>query len=197
LCHQDPRDRLSAMADGVRRKTCRRYDVAGHAHYLTFSCFQRRPLLADDQARRCLLAALESARLKHPFDLWAYVIMSEHVHAVILPHPGSRISEILQAIKQPVAQTAARRERQRHRAHPTGGAEHSRRFWLPGGGYDRNVWSDVEAHEKIGYVHANPVRRGLVAFAEDWPWSSARAWSEGVDEPIRVDLDSVPPAPLR
>jgi putative transposase len=26
----------------------------------------------------------------------------------------------------------------------------------------------------IEYIHANPVRRGLVARAEDWQWSSAR-----------------------
>jgi len=28
----------------------------------------------------------------------------------------------------------------------------------------------------IDYIHANPVRRGLVAMATDWTWSSARFW---------------------
>jgi hypothetical protein len=51
--------------------------------------------------------------------------------------------------------------------------------------------SDV--YEKIEYVHANPVRRGLVSKAEDWPWSNCRAWQSGADEPISLDHNSLPP----
>ncbi len=42
----------------------------------------------------------------------------------------------------------------------------------------------------IDYIHANPVRRGLVARPEEWTWSSCRAWT--YDEPgwIRVDKES-------
>lgn len=47
-------------------------------------------------------------------------------------------------------------------------------FWQRGGGYDRNVRGEDALREKIGYIHANPVRRGLVERAEDWVWSSAR-----------------------
>lgn len=50
------------------------------------------------------------------------------------------------------------------------------RFWLRGGGYDRNVFSAKEIEEKIAYIHANPVRRGLVERPEDWVWSSVRWW---------------------
>jgi putative transposase len=50
-------------------------------------------------------------------------------------------------------------------------------FWLGGGGYDRNIISDRELHEKFQYIHNNPVERGLVARPEDWAWSSAR-WYE-------------------
>jgi hypothetical protein len=30
----------------------------------------------------------------------------------------------------------------------------------------------------IDYIHANPMRRGLVASAEDWQWSGARWYAE-------------------
>ncbi|MCA9235524.1 MAG: hypothetical protein KDA44_08625 [Planctomycetales bacterium] len=64
---------------------------------------------------------------------------------------------------------------------------------LPGcGGYDRNLRSVRDVHEKIRYVHENPVRRGLVATAVDWPWSSARAGATGGDEPLPIDRRSVP-----
>jgi putative transposase len=38
----------------------------------------------------------------------------------------------------------------------------------------------------IDYIHANPVRRGLVTRAEDWEWSSAR-WYAGL-LPVRLEM---------
>ncbi|NIA21881.1 MAG: hypothetical protein GWP05_07965 [Anaerolineaceae bacterium] len=37
------------------------------------------------------------------FDLWAWVIMPEHVHVLVLPRPGITVSRILSGIKQPVS----------------------------------------------------------------------------------------------
>ena len=51
------------------------------------------------------------------------------------------------------------------------------RFWQRGGGYDRNIYSDTEFNEKIGYIHMNPVRAGLVRAPLEWAWISARRWS--------------------
>ena len=39
----------------------------------------------------------------------------------------------------------------------------------------------------IDYIHANPVRRGLVGRAEDWKWSSAR-WYAGL-RPVKLEMD--------
>jgi putative transposase len=41
----------------------------------------------------------------------------------------------------------------------------------------------------IEYLHAHPVRRGLVAKAEDWEWSSAR-WYTGM-RPAPIEMDSM------
>lgn len=38
--------------------------------------------------------------------------------------------------------------------------------------YDFNVWSHKKRREKLDYLHFNPVKRGLVRHARDWPWSS-------------------------
>src|SRR5207245_2228878 len=40
------------------------------------------------------------------------------------------------------------------------------RFWQPGGGYDRNITSTEALRAAIDYIHANPVRCGLVARAQ-------------------------------
>jgi len=72
---------------------------------------------------------------------------------------------------------------------PTGRTEH--RFWQRGGGYDRNFTSLRAVRRVVDYIHRNPVRRGLVDSAADWPWSSAGWHEECKDEPMAMD-DSLP-----
>ena len=62
------------------RKRCKRYDIDGDAHCLTFSCFRRLALLSRERSCRWLLDALQLGLKQGQFDLWAYVIMPEHVH---------------------------------------------------------------------------------------------------------------------
>ena len=45
--------------------------------------------------------------------------------------------------------------------------------------YDGNVYGEKVRSEVIRYMHRNPVVRGLVAKAEDWPWSSFRQDANG------------------
>ena len=61
------------------------------------------------------------------------------------------------------------------------------RFWQPGGGFDHNVFREKTLPAIIEYIHANPVRRGLVAQPTDWAWSSARFWEGSADVPLRMD----------
>lgn len=179
------------------RKTCKRYDIPGNVHFITFSCFRRLPLLAKDRSRGWLLDAIALGRAKHQFHLWAYVIMPEHAHLVIWPQ-GARISAVLTTIKQSTSKTAINWLQENSPEfldelvdqQPNGRKAH--RFWQRGGGYDRNLRSVRDIHEKIRYVHENPIRRGLVENAVDWPWSSACSWASGGDEPLPIDRDSLP-----
>jgi putative transposase len=180
------------------RKQCKRHDIPGHAHYLTFSCFRRQPFLARERARRWLLDAIRAAKGKHPFDLWAFVIMPEHAHLLIFPREPATISDILKSIKQPVSQRALRWVQANAPAflpnmadvQPNGRVSY--RFWQRGGGYDRNIWSLPEVLEKVRYTHENPLRRGLVERPQQWPWSSWRAWECGGEEPLPIDKHSLP-----
>jgi putative transposase len=168
----------------IYRKRCKRYDVAGHCHYLTFSCFRRQAFLARDRTRKWLAEAIVGAREKHGFRIFAWVFMPEHVHMLIKPErEGYRISKILASMKLSVS--IAAREwvvgnaptflRYMLDEQPNG--KRAVRFWQRGGGYDRNLYTLEELWEKIGYIHRNPVRRGLVEKAVEWEWSSARDYA--------------------
>lgn len=160
-----------------RRKTCKRYNEPGHAHSLTFSCWGRRPLLDSDLAKQFLIDALKAARVRHAFDIWAYVIMPEHAHLLIRPRDASySISTILAGIKRPVA----------FRAKAAGLSDGSH-FWLPGGGFDSNLVKPATVRVEIDYIHKNPMRRGLCQRPEEWRYSSAAFWAGQADVPLEID----------
>ncbi len=182
------------METPQHRKLVKHYDGDEDAHFLTFSCYQRLPLLSKVRTRYSLIDALEKARLTHQFDLWAWVIMPEHVHLLIWPQSKEyETDKVLWSIKQPVATKAIRfleefepefldclRVVNRGRTY--------RHIWQVGPGYDVNLDEPQSIHDTIDYIHYNPVRRGLVTRPEDWFWSSARDFAGFEDlAPIRVD----------
>ncbi len=170
----------------------------GHAHELTFSCFRRYAFLKAERTCQWLADAINEARLEFEFALWSYVFMPEHVHLVVYPiRPKYDIRIIRKKIKEPVSRKAVK-YLCRHAAHwlpritVKRGDRRERRFWQAGGGYDRNVVEPHTLFQMIEYIHANPVRRGLVSRAEDWKWSSA-GWFEGKNslKPDPVELGGV------
>ncbi|MFQ5806781.1 MAG: transposase [Phycisphaerae bacterium] len=186
-------------APAAHRKRRTTWNEPGHAHELTFSCFPRLPLLTKERTRRWLIEALDRARQRWCFELWAYVIMPEHVHVLLYPTSAEySISAVLKAIKQPVARRALLHLRRfaphfldRLRVGRPGRVEY--RFWQAGGGYDRNIYDEATAWACVEYIHGNPARRELCAVPTDWLWSSAR-WYAGLDD-VPLEMDACPQSP--
>jgi putative transposase len=144
-----------------------------------------------------LAEAIDGARRRLAFELWAYVFMPEHVHLVIYPkREDYSISRILLAIKQPVSRKAIHylksHEPQGLELMATGQQSRPYHFWQKGGGYDRNITRVETLIETMRYIHHNPVRRGLVATAEQWRFSSAGQWEGRGPGPLTIDRDSFP-----
>ena len=178
----------------IHRKRKQTFNEPGHAHYLTYSCVNRWPLLSKERTRHWVIEAMETARQRHAFDLYAFVIMPEHVHLLVRPRETTgSVERFLYDVKRPVSWRAKewlRRERQRDwlaRLTFTHGDRKVFRFWLPGGGFDRNILRDRPLREVVDYIHGNPVRRGLVQNPTDWVWSSARFWAGMGQVVLRMD----------
>jgi REP-associated tyrosine transposase len=183
--------------DGRFSKKCKRYNTLGHAHELTFSCYRNRSFLTRAITCDWLLEAIQKARDKHEFSLWAYVFMPNHVHLVICPRYESySISSILQTIKQPVSFKAIRYLKKEKpdglTQLATGHNSQPYCFWQKGGGYDRNISSVDTLLSTVRYIHNNPVRKGLVKTPDDWYYSSSAGWSSVRDEPLAIDKDDWP-----
>ena len=164
---------------------------------LTFSCYNRLQLLARDRSRDWFISALEKARTRWPVDLWAYVLMPEHVHLLVCPRePKLDLGRFVGFIKERTTRPAidwltVNTPEFLRKITVIEGSVSRRRFWQPGGGYDRNVSEEQTLQSMIEYIHQNPVRRGLCERATDWQWSSAQ-WYAGM-RPVKFEIDPTLP----
>lgn len=152
-----------------------RYHNSGKTHFITFSCYQRRPLLSTPASRRSFEMLLERTRQWYGFFVSGYVVMPEHVHLLISEPVGKPLSVALQMLKQTVARELR----------TPGGAEH---FWQRRY-YDFDVWNSAKHVEKLRYIHRNPVERGLVAHPEEWEWSSFRHYATGFEGVVEIESE--------
>jgi putative transposase len=186
-------DPLTGRSHVEKRR--RRYNEPGQPRELTFSCYRRFRFLERESARGWFREALQAVRAKYGFQVWAYVLMPEHVHLLVYPgDQPDQMSQFLRDLKEPVARKAlsylqAYAPSWLPRLKVREGKRIRHRFWQPGGGYDRNITTASALRAMIDYIHANPVRRGLVARAEDWEWSSAR-WFAGT-RPVKSEMDEM------
>ena len=167
----------------------RRYYGAGHLHFITCSCYQRRRFLGTARRRDLFLRLLEETRLKYRFVVLGYVVMPEHFHLLISEPQVGDPSKAMQVVKQRFAQRILRRRRkqaeQRSFDFDQSGHVWQARF------YDFNVWSERKRVEKLLYMHRNPVKRGLVLEEQQWAWSSFRWYWRGEMGAVRLNDDSV------
>jgi len=169
----------------------KRYYGRSDLHFITFSCYERRPLLGSARARNLFVRILGEVRKRCRFKLVGYVVMPEHVHLLLSEPARGDPSKVLQALKQRVSRAMRKRKRgssgsQLRLPFPEG-KKGPKRFWQRRF-YDFNVWSRGKRKEKLNYMHANPVIRGLVKHPKDWPWSSWSFYEGGEEGLIRIDL---------
>ena len=180
---------LAVGVEEAKRNTLRRFYGSGDLHFVTFSCYRRRPYLGSVRARNRFVKILEEVRSRHGFALLGYVLMPEHVHLLIGEPEQGNPSKVLQVVKQKVSRSWRGKKtssgRQMEFAFVSSSvaapAFWQRRF------FDFNVWSEKKLKEKLHYMHRNPVERKLVQHPKDWPWSSWSFYAKGEQGLIRID----------
>jgi len=204
-----------------------KFDIPGHAHFVTTNINRFMPLFVVHDFCRILLGNVEFYRRKHDFKLLGYVIILDHFHAVIYPQHDVSIRKILQDIKRYTAKQVIERLRElptrwedlgglivpperlrlayrmparrclRDLHGPiladfrvvkprTKGQEHQ--VWQESF-YDFNIYTERKLHEKLNYMHSNPVAWGLVDDPGDYLYSSYRNYFGGDDNDLPIEVD--------
>jgi len=169
-----------------------------HAIYFVTKVIHRRiPIFAlDDRFLLIVIDNLKFYRMKFWFSLYGFVVMPDHYHLVVDTLEKVSISkikedmnkyisrEIIQELKMHNIRVLERLRidsplRKGHRSHEY------RLFQK--GRYDFEIVTSSKLLEKLGYMHNNPVRAGLVEHIEDYRYSSARNFVSGDDSLIVLD----------
>lgn len=100
----------------------------------------------------------------HPVDLFAWCLMPNHWHLLLRP----RTDDALGRLMAWVGVTHVRRHHEHYHTRGGGHLYQGRFKAFP-------VQGDAHFLTVARYVEANPLRAGLVARAEAWPWSSLGA----------------------
>jgi REP-associated tyrosine transposase len=125
--------------------------------------------LIDEGRGRCLLRTPANAEIVvealsffdgERYRLLAWVIMPNHVHAMVEQIEGHRLDQIVHSWKSFTAKQINRR------------LNMDGRLWARDY-FDRYVRGERHYFNAIYYIENNPVKAGFVRMAEDWAYSSA------------------------
>jgi len=144
----------------------------GHGTYfITASAFMKQNLLQSERMAHLFIELLYSYREQKKYLLHEWVVMPNHFH--LLFTPIVTLERAMQFIKGGFSFQAKKR------------FGIGREIWQTSF-YDHRV-RDAEEYERFRkYIHENPVRRGLVEKAEDWPFGSANSKFHKDEVPQRL-----------
>ena len=158
----------------------RRANIPGATYFFTVTTHRRQALLTDPRCREALRTAINKVRLEMPFDIVAWVLMPDHLHAVWqLPQNDKDFSLRWSLIKQHVTRECEswlpRRSLSPSRERRGEGSLWQRRFW------EHLIRDETDFSRHLDYIHYNPVKHGYVTSVADWPYSTFHRYvKEGV-----------------
>jgi putative transposase len=151
--------------------------VAGYSYHVLNRGNARSEVFHKPEDYAAFLRAIHEASVRLPMPLLAYCLMPNHFHLVVRPIGDGDLSRWMQWLM----------------------TTHVRRY-VKHYGQCGHIWqgrfkafptqADDHLITVVRYVERNPLRAGLVACAEEWPWSSLGA-PAGIENPLKIAFDEI------
>lgn len=166
-------------------------------HFVTFQVIDWVDIFTRKHYRDIVINSFDYCRKNKGLQLFAYVIMSNHIHAIM----GScthNLSNIIRDFKKYTAVhilkeipviSESRRDWMLKRfefAAMKNKRSGDHQFWTHNN-QPKIIYTREFLMQKLAYIHDNPVRAGLVEHAQDWLYSSCRNYLN-MDSILEIDL---------
>lgn len=140
-----------------------RIALAGYPHHIVQRGHRQGAVFFNEYDRMDYLNTLQECRQLYSLNVYAYCLMTNHIHLIVAPRDDPRSLSAL------MKRLAGRHARRLNRMHGWRGALWESRFKCSPIDTDRYLLACGR------YVDLNPVRAKLVTRADEFPWSSYRA----------------------
>ena len=144
--------------------------LPGHPYHVTQRGNRRQRTFFEDGDYALYRDLLADAARKAGAEVWAYCLMPNHVHIIVVPSDEDGLWRTFADAHR--RYTAFINARHRWTGH----------LWQ--GRFGAVVMDEEHLAHAMRYVSLNPVRARLVDRAEDWAWSSVRAHLVGADDAL-------------
>jgi len=150
--------------------------AVGVPHYVTQRGNARQFILTSDAERLVYLDLLRNNAALHGLSLIGYCLMSNHVHLIVIPRKGDALALTLK-------HTHGCYETYRNIRHASSG-----HVWQ--GRFCSCPLDTPHLSTALRYAEFNPVRAGMVAQAENYPWSSVAVHCGTAEPDAILDLNT-------
>ena len=133
-----------------------------YPHHVTQRGNNRSVVFFDDEDRQTYLDLLTIYAQKHSLQIWAYCLMDNHVHLLVVPETEGSLARGIGLTNQVYTQYLNRKLNQ-------SGRVWQNRFFSCIVENNQYLWTVAR------YIECNPVKADMVAAAEEYLWSSAKA----------------------
>ena len=139
--------------------------------------------------KHILLESLIHCQKNKGLDIYAWVLMPNHLHMIVGTHSSPSLSDILRDFKKYTSKKiveAIESNQQESRKHwilnlcQYAGSNDKKinkyHFWQEGNHVEQ-IWTYAFFQQKLNYIHMNPVRQEIVEKPEEYLYSSARNYA--------------------
>lgn len=147
----------------------------GMPYHVTQRGNRRENVFHEDEDRQKYLEWFHKYSKENGLKIWAYCLMTNHVHLVVVPECVDSLEKTLRPLHMRYAQYMNRKK------------SWSGHLWQ--GRFFSSVLDERYLRAAVKYVEKNPVRAGMVKMAEEYRWSSAAAHcGKREDEILSADI---------
>jgi putative transposase len=159
------------------------------SYFLTLTVVGWADVFTRPVYKEALIQSLKYCSEHKGLNIFAYVIMTNHIHLLVNTEPNFKLEDTIRDFKRHTSKTITNlilTEPESRRewllslfgmAAVESNKDQKIKFWQTGN-HAIEVYSEKFVWEKINYIHKNPVRSKFVAKPEDWIYSSATNYAD-------------------